>query len=245
MGWGGGDYGGARGAVEHQARTGDSTRTGEFCNSSMQPGVLRSRATAGPLDQPTSIITMHASSCFSFLRPALAGAFFACSVLGLAAGAPAGAVDFGAIPGPSGHGEQVEVHVPRHLVSIAAKIVAEHEPEVAKLLEGIEAVHVRVVSLDDGNRAAVQARVGEVRADLARGGWHQVVAVRDGAEDVAVYLRTSDDETIAGVVVMVLNDRAEAVFLNVVGAVRPEQIARIAAALPVPRLAEIAAHCGR
>lgn len=158
---------------------------------------------------------------------------------------PAGAVDFGNIPGPSGSGEQVEVHVPRNLISIAAKIVGKQEPEVAKLLSNVETVHVRVVSLDEGNRAGVQQRMSEIRADLAQAGWQKIVTAKDGASDVAVYMRTSGDEVIEGVTVTVLEGDSEAVFVNIVGSIRPEQIAEIAEALNVPHLSAVTAAIER
>lgn len=174
-------------------------------------------------------------------RAAPAVAFVLLAASSLTAAEPAGAVDFGAIPGPSGDGEQVEVHLPRNLISIATKIVAKQEPEVAKLLESIESVRVRVVSLDEGNRAAVQKRMGEVRADLAKQGWQKVVTAKDGGDDVAIFMRTKGDEVIEGVAVTVLDGDSEAVFVNVVGSIRPEQIAEIAEALHVPHLAMLTA----
>lgn len=170
----------------------------------------------------------------------------ACLVLAtsaLVAAEPSAAVDFGSIPGPAGDGEQVEIHVPRNLISIATKIVAKQEPEVAKLLASVDSVHVRVVSLDEGNRAAVEKRMGEIRADLAKGGWQKVVTAKDNGDDVAIFMRTKGDELIEGVVVTVLDGDAEAVFVNVVGSIRPEQIAEIAGALhvDVPHLAAVTA----
>jgi hypothetical protein len=172
--------------------------------------------------------------------PAVACVLLAAS--SLTAAEPAGAIDFGAIPGPSGDGEQVEVHLPRNLISIATRIVAKQEPEVAKLLESIDSVRVRVVSLDEGNRAAVQKRMGEVRADLAKSGWQKIVTAKDsGGDDVAIFMRTKGDEVIEGVAVTVLGGESEAVFVNVVGSIRPEQIAEIAEALHVPHLATLTA----
>lgn len=174
-------------------------------------------------------------------RAAPAVACFVLTLSSLAAAEPAGAIDFGAIPGPSGDGEQVEVHLPRNLISIATRIVAKQEPEVAKLLESIDSVRVRVVSLDEGNRAAVQKRMGEVRADLAKSSWQKVVTAKDAGNDVAIYMCTKSDEVIEGVAVTVLNGDSEAVFINVVGSIRPEQIAEIAEALHVPHLATLTA----
>ncbi len=178
-------------------------------------------------------------------RAAPAVALLALATSSVIAAEPVGAVDFGNIPGPSGHGEQVEVHVPRNLVSIAAKIVAKQEPEVAKLLGSVESVRVRVVSLDEGNRAAVQKRMGEIRADLTKAGWQRIVTVVDSGDDVAIYMRTSGDDVIEGLAVTVIEGDSEAVFVNVVGSIRPEQIAEIAEALHVPHLSAVTASLER
>ncbi len=188
---------------------------------------------------------MYARSQHLLRRSAAVVSLIVGSALFASAAEPAGAIDFGALPGPSGRGEQVEVDLPRNLISIAARIVAKQEPEVAKLLESVQSVRVRVVSLDDGNRDAVQQRMHDIRGDLVKTGWQKIVSARGVGEDVAVFVRTTADEAIEGITVTVLNGDSEAVLVNIVGSVRPEQIADIAEALHVPHLAAISASLER
>lgn len=188
---------------------------------------------------------MNSPSHFGFRRAVAAAAALVFASATLFAADPVGLADFGNIPGPTGQGEQVEVHLPRNLVAIAARIVAKQEPEIAKLLGSIDSVHVRVVGLDDGNRADVQKRIGEIRSQLANGGWHRIVSVNDSGDDVAIYMRTSGDESIEGVTITVIDHNAEAVLVNVVGSIRPEQIAELAEVLHVPHLASLSAAIER
>lgn len=188
---------------------------------------------------------MHLHTHRQIRRTVAALSFIALAAFSASAAEPSGAIDFGALPGPAGEGERVEVDLPRNLISIAARIVAKQEPEVAKLLESVQAVRVRVVSLDDGNRAAVQERMRDIRADLVKSGWQKVVSAQNGGEDVAVFLRTTSDEAIEGVAVTVIDGDSEAVLVNVVGSIRPEQIAEIADALHVPHLASLTATVER
>lgn len=194
-----------------------------------------------PENQPPSHSIMNSTFVRLLHRavPTIACILF--SVTSLSAAGSAGAVDFADIPGPSGNGEQVEVQVPRNLIAIAARVVAREQPEVAKLLESIESVRVRVVGLDEGNRVAVQERMADVRADLVKNGWQKVVSVRDSGDDVAVFMRTGADDVIEGVTVTVISGNSEAVFVNIVGSVRPDQIADIAGAMHIPHLGAIAA----
>jgi beta-lactamase superfamily II metal-dependent hydrolase len=134
-------------------------------------------------------------------------------------------VDFGPLTFPSSGGECVEVRINRNLIAMAARLAEHQEPEAAELLRGLQSVHVSVVSLDDSNREATLGRIASVRAQLDTGGWDRVATVKQGQEDVQVFLKTRGEEAIEGVVVTVIERGQEAILVNVVGDLRPEKIA--------------------
>jgi len=139
-----------------------------------------------------------------------------------------GYVDFGTIPGASGR-QFVEVNLQSNLISLAAKITAKHEPQVAELLRGIKQVRVNVVGLDDNNRETVEKKMQAVRGELESRGWSPVVTVRDHDEqNVNVFIKTGANDMIEGLVVTVMDNNREAVFVNIVGQINPDQIAEIA-----------------
>lgn len=159
-----------------------------------------------------------------FTVAALAVAF---AIPGFAAKDP-GQVDFGTMPSAKGR-QFVEVNLESNLISLAAKITAKHEPQVAELLRGIKRVRVNVVGLDDSNRVSIGEKMKAVRDELEAQGWSPVVTVRDeNGENVNVHIRTGVNDMIHGLVVTVIDNDKEAVFVNIVGDISPDKIAEIA-----------------
>ena len=140
---------------------------------------------------------------------------------------PPGYVDFGKFSAPSSGGEFVEVHIKSNLIAMVARLTEKNEPEVAELLRGLHTVRVNVVGLDDGNRAEMEKRVKKIRGDLDAQGWERIVTAQKKDEDVGVYLKTRGEEAVEGVVVTVIEGNREAVFINIVGNIKPEKIAVI------------------
>jgi hypothetical protein len=156
----------------------------------------------------------------------LAPCALALLVTAAAAAAEPGYVDFGKFAGPK-KGEYVEVTLGKGMLKLASLLTRHHHPEAADLISGLTRLRVNVVGLDDGNRDSTTERVKTLRADLAKQGWEQIVTVQGKqAENVAVFVKQRDDEVIDGVVVTVIDERkGEAVFVNIVGKIKPEQIA--------------------
>lgn len=148
----------------------------------------------------------------------------------------AGFVDFGKMPASSAGKEFVEISVGRALFAISAKLFEKSEPEVAALLRGLHLVQVNVVGLADDNRAEMQEHVRKIRADLAGKGWERIATVKKDKEDVAIYLKTRGEEAVEGLVITVLDGDKEAVFVNIVGNIKPEQVAMLGEKLNVDPL---------
>jgi hypothetical protein len=145
--------------------------------------------------------------------------------LNLHAESPAGQVDFGKFYPPGAGGEFVEVNITSSLISLAMKLVEKEEPDVARLLGGLQLVRVNVIGLDEANRTDMEKRVEKIRKELDSKGWERIVTAQKEGQDVGVYLKSKDKDTVQGVVVMVIDGNHQAVFVNVVGDIKPEQIA--------------------
>lgn len=153
----------------------------------------------------------------------------------------AGLVDFGKLP-PSNSGEFVEVNLGRAIFAISGKLFAKSDPDVAKLLGGLQLLQVNVVGLGDDNRAQIQEHVRKLRAELAGKGWEQIVSVKEKKDDVAIFLKTRGEEAIEGLVVTVLDGDKEAVLVNIVGNIKPEQVATIGEKMNIDPLKKFAAE---
>ena len=179
----------------------------------------------------------------------LRGAVIAVAVAAIASTASAAAieshggyVDLGQFSPAASGGEFVEVNVSRNLISMASKLVGKDEPEVSRILAGLQSIRVNVVSIDDSNREGLKEKTARIREHVVNNGWQQVVSVRDDNETVGVYVKALDDEVIEGITITVIDDSNEAVFVNIVGDVRPEQIAQLGERFGVDPLSKLAEH---
>ena len=179
----------------------------------------------------------------TMLRSSLAVAALAvgvsCNVL---AGLPAGQVDFGTFTPPADGGQFVEVQINSNLLSLAAQVVEKQQPDAAKLLRSVQLVHVNVVGLTDENRAELTKRVRQIRHDLDARGWdHNVVVQEKGGQDVGIYTKTRGGEALAGLAITVIDAKGQVVLINIVGDIRPEQVAALGEKLDIEPLKDVGA----
>jgi len=106
-------------------------------------------------------------------------------------------------------------------------------------LDGVTNVRVLVYENLNEDMQGVLRYVESTGTKLEGDGWHAVVRVREEGEQVRVYMKPGTDGTLSGVTVMVTEDGdggengdddggGEAIFLNVAGKIRPEDLGKIA-----------------
>jgi hypothetical protein len=175
-------------------------------------------------------------SCFLFTGLALATPVFA------AVDHDAGYIDLGKFTAAPG-GQFVEINLKPAMLKFAATIVSFKEPEVAELLHNLKLVRVNVVGLDDSNRRETVAQVAAIRADLEKQGWEKIITVREAAgengDDVAIFMKPNGEDSIAGLVVTVIEKGGQVVFVNVVGNIRADQIAQLGEKFDIQPLRKI------
>ncbi|HVR34806.1 MAG TPA: DUF4252 domain-containing protein [Methylomirabilota bacterium] len=151
-----------------------------------------------------------------------------------------GHVDFGKLSALATEGGQfVEVNVRSNLIAMVARLAETQEPEAAGLLKRLHQVHVNVIGLSEENREALGEKVKSIRAQLEADGWDRVVTVKERDQDVGVYLKLRDEEAVEGIVVTVIDPGQAGVFINVVGDIRPEELAEIGERFRIEPLKEI------
>ena len=148
---------------------------------------------------------------------------------------PPGQVEFGTFTKPT-NGQFVEVNLTSNLIGMAARFIEKQEPDVARVLNGLQLVHVNVVGVSDENRSELDKRRSQIREQLEGKGWERVVSVQEQQQDVGIYLRTANKDTVQGLVVMVADGKNQAVFVNVVGNIKPEQLALVGERLNIDPL---------
>lgn len=152
-----------------------------------------------------------------------------------------GYVEFGKIAPPGKGGEFVEVQIRSNLLNLAAGIVAKENAEAAKLIRSVELIQVTVVGITKENRSELETRLTKIRADLETKNWERNVSVQGKkGEDVVVFTKTRGAEALAGVAITV-KDEKHAVFVNVVGDIKPEQVAALGESLDIEPLKQAGA----
>ena len=149
-----------------------------------------------------------------------------------------GYVDFGKFSPPGQGGEFVEISLQSKLISMAAQLT-QKDPAVAELLRGLKSVRVNVIGLNDENREEIEKRIQTVRSELGTKGWDRIVTAQKKNEDVGIFLKTRGEEAVEGLVVTVLQNKREAVFINIVGDIKPDKLAMLGEHLNIAPLGKV------
>ena len=120
------------------------------------------------------------------------------------------------------------------------------DPEVAELIAQPEAhSRQRRSVMDDSNRAATTEKIESVRhtLEIARAGprWSPS-ARRTSGDNVDVHVKLRNDDTIDGMVITVIDRKGEAVFVNIVGNINADQLAKIADKFDIEPAPQEASH---
>ncbi len=101
-------------------------------------------------------------------------------------------------------------------------------------------LRVNVVGVTDENREDVTKYIQSVRGKLDKGGWGRIVTVQDkNGADVGIFVKTRGEEAVEGIVVTVIDAKKNAVLINLVGNIKPEQIAAVGEALHIDPLKKV------
>lgn len=116
------------------------------------------------------------------------------------------------------------------LLHFAAGFI-DDDPEVRDLLRSLDGVRVRVYEVD-GDATKVADRMQHMSTKMQDDGWEPVMLVSQEDEQVHMLLRMADSE-ICGMTVLVLDGDSEAVIVNLMGEIKPEQFGDVMVALDV------------
>lgn len=121
----------------------------------------------------------------------------------------------------------VEVFLKGPLLKLAKEAVKHEDADLSSALEQIKLIRVHVFPLEDWTGGDLTKGTKKLAEKLEKKGWELAIRVREDDEDVHVYMLPGKNDDIDGLVVMVVEDEDEAVFVNIVGKIDPEQIGRI------------------
>jgi len=166
----------------------------------------------------------------------------ATSILGstVKAGTAAGSVDANQFVPENIEGGRITVELKGALLNIATRIAAHQEPEAAALLGSLREIRVNVIDLNKNKAEEVTQHFQAGRKHLEGSGWARVVSVQENGDDVAIHAKTRGEDSVEGLCISILGADKQAVFVNLVGDLRPEQLAKLGGRLDLPGIQKAA-----
>ena len=134
----------------------------------------------------------------------------------------AGYLDFSVLAADYGE-PRVSINLGSSLLRLVS--VMQHDDPVAEAaLRNLESIRVNVYDTH-GDSMAAEDRMAIASKALAAASWEQIVRVREPEKRVDIYVK-HDDEVVNGVAVMSVDDE-EAVFINILGEINPEELSMV------------------
>jgi hypothetical protein len=134
-----------------------------------------------------------------------------------------GYVDFGELNSIFGE-PSVQISIGASLLGLVSSLSAEDDPEAAELFKKLKGVRVNVFETETMDAAAVDL-VKEISGKLSSQGWESVIMVNSADEQVRVFMKISEN-TVDGITVMAV-EQDEAVFVNVIGNINPDELKKV------------------
>ena len=153
-----------------------------------------------------------------------------------------GYVDFGNLEKFETSEEVVEVVIEEHLLRMVSKMAGKNEPELSKVLDGIKLIKVHTFGISEENYTELANIVKSVDKKLMQDGWDRIVKTRSKDEVVSVFILTSNEENIDGLVVTTVEKGGEAVFVNIVGDIDLETIGELSDKFDIPSINDLNEH---
>jgi hypothetical protein len=151
-----------------------------------------------------------------------------------------GYVDFEELEIFSEEKANVEVYLKQPMLKLVSEFTKNEDPELYDVMKKLALVRVNVFEATREFTEKFKAQSSRIIKKLDDRGWERVVRVREDDEYVNVYLKPSgDNKYIQGIVILVVEEGDEAVFVNIVGDIHPEEISRLGELLDVDELDSI------
>lgn len=132
---------------------------------------------------------------------------------------------------------QIEIWLPRSLIQIVGAV----DPELGELVSGLELAQAVVIETDNEETARKLAElVRSTESALLKKNWVRLAKIKDGSEHISILI-LSDDETIRGLTVMVIDSGpgGSFVFANVAGVIDLASIQKLGEQLNIPGLNQL------
>lgn len=149
-----------------------------------------------------------------------------------------GYIDFGDLESLEKGSRVIDVLLEGNLLKLVGKFTESDDPELADLITGLKLIKAKVLQVTRDNEKELTERFNSVEKQLKDKNWSMLVRIRDEGENVNVYLKSNNMESIEGLTVAVL-DYKEATFVNIIGEINLETIGKLSRKFDIPALDRI------
>ncbi len=151
-----------------------------------------------------------------------------------------GYVDFDALDIFADEDAKIEVYLKQPMLKLLSEFAKHEDPELFEMFAKLKLVRVQVFEVTRELGEKFEAESSKTVKELDKKGWERIVRVREDDERVYVYLKPSADyDFIEGIVVIAIEDFEEAVFVNIVGEINPDDIGRLSGHFGIEELDSI------
>lgn len=134
-----------------------------------------------------------------------------------------GYVNFGDLSATYGE-PKITINLGGTMLNFVGMMSKSESPETSEMISKLKGIRVQIYSLDE-NIDAAKNQFSQVKGNLKSSGWEPIVQVNEDDEQVLVYMKT-EQGNMEGMTVMVVDDE-EAVFVNIIGQLNPEELGRV------------------
>ena len=139
-----------------------------------------------------------------------------------------GYVDFNALEIFGEQEATIEVYLKQPMLNLLRKFIKDEDPELYDIFGKLQLVRVQVFDVTSDLAVKFDTESAKTVKILDEKGWEKIVRVSEDNQRVFVYLKPSEDyELIQGIVVIAMEDFDEAVFVNIVGDIHPDDISKL------------------
>jgi hypothetical protein len=161
-----------------------------------------------------------------------------------------GFVDFAALNVFGDEGPEVEVFLDRGLIAMVGSMSKRKDPAFAEMLNKLLQIRVQTFAIPNDKLSAIEAKTEEMARKLEGKGWQTLVRVNDKKDRSQTYVYIKPRGGVFdGLVVMNVDPKDDASFVNIVGEIDPEKLGELGSKFDINELdslgTQIRMHHGR
>ena len=151
-----------------------------------------------------------------------------------------GFVDFGNLSPYLNSDKVTEVNIEGYLLKMVSNLTQKDDPELSRMLKGLKLIKVYSFEVNVKEAKELNVKISQIDNLLAEKNWDRIVKVKGPKESTNVYIKTSaDKKEIVGLVVTELEKNGQSSFINIVGKIDMDALARLGEKFDIPSLDKV------